>query len=117
MSRVTRQKRAGVVLLDVLCAMLVLSVAGIGLLSQVAASLHAARAAAEAEERVGRLDQLLRVHALLTAAELRARAGLRAYGSATVEVRPLTSSLFEVTVDGVGGGSLKTVLFAREDVP
>lgn len=117
MRRPPSSKRLGVVLLDVLCALTVLAVAGAALVGHVSRVLRIDRMAGGAEETTLRMDQLLRVHRLLTGAELRSRIGERRYGDLRVRVRPLEQGLFEVAVLTAGAArpALITIMLADGD--
>ena len=90
--------RRGVVLLEVLCALTLLTGAGVALVRVVTGYASAAALTAERESQLGQQTRLLLVHQLMTSEELADRAGIRYVGDLTVDVTRIASDLVQVTV-------------------
>ncbi|MGQ0641292.1 MAG: hypothetical protein ACT4P6_11075 [Gemmatimonadaceae bacterium] len=110
-----KSQRSGAVLLEVLCALVVLSSAGVALVSVVASGMHAVARASTMEELREEQSRILVAHSLMTRHELAERLGLRAVAGLVVEVIPVRRSLFRVTVSGrqmAASTPLTSVLYA-----
>lgn len=109
--------RAGVVLLEVLCALTLLVSAGVALVRVAAACVQAIALAGALEYQREQQARLLVAHDLMTAEELADRAGLRLLGDLAVEVSPMASGLFRVTISSRrrdGPSPLTSILYAAE---
>lgn len=91
-------QRSGVVLLEVLCALTLLTGAGVALVRVVTANASAVAHTAHRENQLAQQNRLLLVHQLMTSSELAERAGVRNMGDLTVEVMRISIDLFRVTV-------------------
>ena len=85
-------------LLEVLCALTLLTGAGVALVRVVTGYASAAALTAQRENQLGQQTRLLLVHTLMTAGELADRAGVRYAGDLSIEVTRFSNDLFRVTV-------------------
>ncbi len=91
-------RRSGVVLLEALCALAMLAVAGIALVDVAATCMRVVADAGAVERTLELQARVLTVHQLMTADELRERTGIRVLGDLLVEIAPVSRGLFRVTV-------------------
>jgi hypothetical protein len=92
------RRRSGVVLLEALVALAILSAAGIALLALVTASLGAERGAREREQTLASADRVLAAMTLLKRDELDQRIGRRRIGEFMVEVQRPERTLYRIAV-------------------
>lgn len=88
----------GIVLLEVLVALVVLATAGIALVETVGAGLRAERDAREREKVLGQEERLLNAHTLLNRSELDQRIGRREIGEFIVDVQRPERTLYRIAV-------------------
>lgn len=93
----TRGER-GAVLLEVVAALAVLSVAGLGLVELVGAHVRAQSLAAERERELWDQERLLTAHALLQAPDLDLRLGSRVTGPYVVTVQRPEPNLYRIAI-------------------
>ncbi len=108
-------RRGGVVLLEALCALVVLVVAGIALVDVTATCMRVIVDAGAVERTLEQQARVLTVHQLMTADELRERTGMRLLGDLSVDIAPISRGLFRVTVSTAQPtkiGPLTTVFYA-----
>jgi prepilin-type N-terminal cleavage/methylation domain-containing protein len=102
----------GFVLIEVLVALTILSVAGLAFVDLTAQSAQSAIRAREAEEQLGDEDRLLTAYSLLDHRDLERRIGTQAVGNYTVRVERLDWSVYRVAVmAGRSGRGLVTVIY------
>lgn len=92
------RKESGSVLLELLVAMLLLSVASAGVLHALSQAMAAHEMATEAEQRTSRASRLLGEHALLSGDDLAQRLGGRKYGGLLVSVTRPEQGLYRIAV-------------------
>jgi hypothetical protein len=110
----------GVVLLEVLVAVVILATAGIALTETVSAGLRAERAARSREATLASEERLLAAHTLLTRSELDQRIGRRAIGEFVIDIQRPEPTLYRVAVlqqDSRNVEDLVTVVYRREPAP
>lgn len=108
-------RRTGAVLLEALCALVVLAVAGIALVDVTATCIRVETTTGAVERMREQQARVLTVHRLMAAAELMERSGTRMLGDLTVQTAPMSHGLFRVTVQMVqatGVPPLTTILYA-----
>lgn len=88
----------GVVLLEVLAAVVILGIAGLGLAELMGASTRAAAQSRARERELGDGERLLTAYTLLTRAELDQRLGDRAVGSYVVNVQRPERGLYRIAL-------------------
>lgn len=88
----------GVVLLEVLVALVVLTIAGIALMENVGAGLRAERDAREREVRLATEERLLAALTLLKRTDLDQRIGRRQIGEFVVEVQRPEPTLYRIAI-------------------
>lgn len=88
----------GVVLLEILAAVLILTVAGLSLVALTATSARATAAAASRERIQRDEDRLLAAYSLLTRQDLDLRLGEREVGPYVVEVERPEPTLYRVAI-------------------
>ena len=111
------RRRSGVVLLEALCALVVLAVAGIALIEVTATAMRVVTDAGATERTREEQARILTVHQLMTAGELMERTGIRLLGDLTVEIAPMARGLFRVTVSAPQPTSvapLCTIIYAED---
>lgn len=107
----------GVVLLEILAAVLILTVAGLSLVELTAASAQATRAARTREHEQGDEDRLLTAYSLLSRNDLDLRLGDRAVGPYVVKVERPEPTLYRVAISDARSPAwedLVTVLYRPE---
>ncbi len=110
----------GVVLLEVLVALVIVATAGIALVETVGAGLRAERDAREREMILGEEERLLNAHTLLNRRELDQRIGRRQIGEFIVDVQRPEPALYRIAVIQVQSPhveDLVTVVYRAEAVP
>jgi len=110
----------GVVLLEVLVALVILATAGIALVETVGAGLRAERDAREREMILGEEERLLNAHTLLNRRELDQRIGRRQIGEFIVDVQRPERALYRIAVIQVQSSQVEdlvTVVYRAEAVP
>lgn len=106
----------GFALLEVLVALAVLGMAGLGFVELTAQGTRAVTHALEMERRVADEDRLLTAYALLNRRDLGRRVGLARVGRYDVRVERLDFALFRVTMGAAGGPvDLETILYRPEE--
>jgi len=108
----------GVVLLEVLVAVVVLATAGIGLVELVGSGLRAERDARLRESTLGTEERLLSALTLLNRTELDQRIGRRRIGEFIVDVQRPERTLYRIALlqqDSPQVEDLVTVLYRREE--
>jgi len=88
----------GVVLLEVLVALVVLATSGIALVEIVGGGLRGERVARERETVLGQEERLLSAHTLLNRNELDQRIGRRPIGEFVVDVQRPERTLYRIAV-------------------
>lgn len=88
----------GVVLLEVLVALAILGLAGIGLIETVGAGLRAERNARERETTLATEERLLAALTLLNRTELDQRIGRRRIGEFVVDVQRPEKTLYRIAL-------------------
>ena len=116
-SRERRAERAaGAALLEVVAALAVLSLAGLGLLELIAAHTRAQAVAVARERELWDQDRLLVAHALLQASDLDLRLGARLTGPYVVTVQRPEPELYRIAVARVESPDVEdlvTVVYRR----
>lgn len=110
----------GVVLLEVLVALVVLATAGIALVEMVGAGLRAERDAREREKVLGQEERLLSAYTLLNRSELDQRIGRQPVGEFVVDVQRPERTLYRIAViqaQSFQVEDLVTVVYRAEAVP
>ena len=110
----------GVVLLEVMVAIVILATAGIALTETVGAGLRAERDAREREGRLGNEERLLTALTLLNRRELDQRIGRRRIGEFIVDVQRPERTLYRVALiqdQSPQVEDLVTVVYRAEAVP
>lgn len=110
----------GVVLLEVLVALVVLATAGIALVETVGAGLRAERDARQREKVLGQEERLLSAHTLLNRSELDQRIGRREIGEFIVDVQRPERTLYRIAViqeQSPQVEDLVTVVYRTEPAP
>ncbi len=113
---VIRNQR-GVVLLELLVALVLLSTAGLATVLLLAEGARGIVRAARAEAASRRAERLLQAYALMTRRELEQRIGEQDFGPASVQVQRPSRTLFRIAVRETGSRHrplLVTVLFRPE---
>jgi hypothetical protein len=106
----------GVVLLEILVALTILAVAGLGLVELVSGNLRAETTARERETELGDLERLLTAHTLLTRSDLDIRLGATEIGAYVVSVQRPERELYRIAVGRVETPAVEdlvTVVFRR----
>ena len=104
--------RRGVVLLECIVALAILSVAGAALLSLASAAQRASRHGVERDGRMMRADEYLSRVSLWSAEDLDRHLGARRQGSWVLDVRMPLPRLYEVRLaDSAGVALLATTLY------
>lgn len=88
----------GAALLEVLAAMVILSVAGLGLVEMVTMHASATAAAAQRERELWDEERLLAAHSLLAAWDLDLRLGAREVGAYIVSVQRPEPALYRIAI-------------------
>ena len=88
----------GVVLLEVLVALVVLTIAGIALMENVGAGLRAERDARDRETRLATEERLLAALTLLRRTDLDQRIGRRQIGEFVVDVQRPEGTLYRIAI-------------------
>ncbi len=112
-----RRGERGMVLLEVVAALAILSLAGLGLIELVAAHTHALAAAVSREWVLWDEERLLTAHVLLQASDLDLRLGPRDVGPYVVTIQRPEPQLYRVAVSRSGSPlveDLVTVIYRRE---
>lgn len=111
------QSRFGIVLLEVLIAMLLLGTAGAALVSVAAQSMHTLSLYELREQEVRDAGNLLSRFAVMRSGELRGWFGERRVGSFTVRMQPRGSGLIDVAIltNSTGNVVLRTTLYPADD--
>lgn len=112
-----RRTDRGVVLLEVLAAVVILTVAGLSLVEVTSAGMRATWAATARERLQEDEDRLLVAYSLLTRGDLDVRLGDREVGPYLVRVERPEPSLYRVAIGAVGSRGVEdlvTVLFRPE---
>ncbi|MGH7701813.1 MAG: type IV pilus modification PilV family protein [Gemmatimonadales bacterium] len=110
----------GVMLLEALVALLILSVAGVALVEMTAAALRADREAARVEHTVAQADRVLAAASLLRREELDQRLGSHPVGEFLVLIQRPERSLYRIAVAEGAAPELEllaTVVYRREMKP
>jgi type II secretory pathway pseudopilin PulG len=100
----------GVVLLEVLAAVLILASAGLSLVALLAGATRAGADARRYEQQMADAERLLTAYTLLTRTELEQRLGDRRVGAYVVNIQRPEPSLYRISVS-----NLVTVVY--RDVP
>jgi type II secretory pathway pseudopilin PulG len=109
-----------VVLLEVLVAMVILAMAGIGLVEVVGAGLRAERDARERERMLAAEERVLAAMTLLNRNELDQRIGRRQIGEFVVDVQRPERTLYRIALlqeQSPHVEDLVTLVYRREQVP
>lgn len=109
----------GVVLLEVLVAVVILATAGIGLVELVGAGLRAERDARVRESTLATEERLLAALTLLKRTELDQRIGRRPIGEFVVDVQRPEKTLYRIAVlqeQSPQVEDLVTVVYRREEI-
>jgi hypothetical protein len=112
-------RRAGVALVEVLIALVILASAGVSTIGYVAEVVHDRVLTEEREREVVRAEQLLIAHALLSRQELEQRIGPRTVGAHVVHVERPLPGLFRISVADASRPLVElivTVVFRSEEV-
>jgi len=88
----------GVVLLEVLVALVILAIAGIALMENVGAGLRAERDARDRESRLAAEERLFSALALLKRTDLDQRIGRRQIGEFVVDVQRSERTLYRIAI-------------------
>jgi len=107
----------GVALLEVLVAILLIAVAGLGLVELVSGNIRAVTTASEREMELADMSRLLTAHTLLTRADLDLRLGAREVGPYVVRVQRPETQLYRIAVARAATPSIEdlvTVVFRAE---
>jgi len=88
----------GIILLEILVAVVILTTAGIGLVELVGSGLRAERAARQREDELATEERLLSALTLLNRTELDQRIGRRQIGEFIVNVQRPERTLYRVAV-------------------
>jgi hypothetical protein len=110
----------GAVLLELVVALAVLSLTGVGLVELVAAHTRALGAAHERERELWDEDRLLAAYSILTRGELDQRLGSREVGAYVVTVQRPEAALYRIAISrGVAPmvEDLVTVVYRRRETP
>lgn len=91
----------GVVLLEILVALTILSVAGLGLVELVTGNLRAVAIAVERERELADVERLLTAYTLLTRPDLDIRLGTTEIGAYVVSVQRPERELYRIAVGRV----------------
>jgi len=108
------------VLLEVLVALVVLTIAGIALMENVGAGLRAERAARDRESRLATEDRLLAALTLLRRTDLDQRIGRRQIGEFVVDVQRPEPTLYRIAIlqqQSLQVEDLVTVVYRAEPRP
>lgn len=105
--------RAGVALLEALCAIVVLAIAGASLAQTMAAQIAATRIMARTTEELEQQSRLMGALSLLTRRELASMAPTRVIGEFSVDVEERPGELFVLTVARIDtpSTSITTILW------
>ncbi len=110
----------GVVLLEVLVALVVLTIAGMALMENVGAGLRAERDARERESRLATEERLLAALTLLRRTDLDQRIGRRQIGEFVVDVQRPERTLYRIAIlqqQSLQVEDLVTVVYRAEPRP
>ena len=110
----------GVVLLEVLVAVVILATAGIGLVELVGAGLRAERDARLREATLATEERLLSALTLLNRTELDQRIGRRQIGEFVVDIQRPEPTLYRIALiqaQSLQVEDLVTVVYRRENKP
>ena len=110
----------GVVLLEVLVALVVLTIAGIALMENVGAGLRAERDARDRETRLATEERLLAALTLLRRTDLDQRIGRRQIGEFVVDVQRPEPTLYRIAIlqqQSLQVEDLVTVVYRAEPRP
>jgi type II secretory pathway pseudopilin PulG len=108
---------SGMVLLEVLVALMVLSVAGLGVVSAVGAGLRAEYQAAQREDVLAVEERLMAALALLTREDLDRRIGPHPLGEFVVDVERPEATLYRVAIAQAASAQVEdlvTVVYRAE---
>lgn len=109
-----RRAERGIALLEVLAAIVILTIAGLSMVSLVAQATDSARVAGDREREQADESRLLSAETLLTRADLDIRIGTRADGPYFVSVARPERTLYRIAVgreESSGVEDLVTVVF------
>ena len=109
-------RRCGAALLEIVAALAILGLAGMGFVALIAQELDGLRALRQREATTRRAANLLSRITTWTPRELDARVGVSRFGDFRVEIELIDPSLYTVVVtDGTGSSTLlETSLYAPE---
>src|SRR5262245_4154971 len=110
----------GVVLLEVLVALVVLVTAGMALMETVGAGMRAERDARAREVVLGHEERLLNAHTLLSRGELDQRVGRRPIGEFVVDIQRPERTLYRIAVlqaQSPQVEDLVTVVYRADPIP
>jgi hypothetical protein len=113
-----RPAERGVVLIEVLAAIVILGLVGLALVELVSAGTRAEVLAAEREREFVDMDRLLAAYTLLTRVDLDRRLGRRDVGSYIVEVQRPERGLYRIAVSRSEAREMEelvTVVWRRSD--
>jgi len=114
------RNRRGVVLLEVLVALVVLATAGIALVEVVGAGLRGEREAQEREQTLAAEERILAAMTLLNRIELDQRIGRRQVGAFIVDVQRPERTLYRIALlqqQSAHVEDLVTVVYRAQAVP
>jgi prepilin-type N-terminal cleavage/methylation domain-containing protein len=110
----------GVALLEVLIALTIVSVTGLGVVGALHEAVGVEQVMAVRERELARADQLLAAYALLDRRDLEQRIGSQVAGAFLIRVQRPATTLFRVAVADTGAPDLDllaTVLYRPRNVP
>jgi Tfp pilus assembly protein PilX len=105
-----RRAERGVVLLEILAAVLILTVAGVSLVELTAAGVRATATARDRERDQMDEDRLLAAYSLLTRGDLDLRLGIRDVGPYVVQVQRPEVALYRVAVSAQRSATIEDVV-------
>jgi hypothetical protein len=115
-----RRGERGTVLLELVVALAILSLAGVGLVELVGAHTRALGAARERERELWDEDRLLAAYTLLTTGELNQRLGSREVGPYMVSVQRPEVALYRIAISRTVASTVEdlvTVVHRRREMP
>ncbi len=110
----------GVVLLEVLAAIVILSTAGIAMVTLAGAGVRAEQDARDREQVLANEERVLAAHTLLNRSELDQRIGRRRIGEFIVDIQRPERTLYRIALlqgESPQVEDLVTVVYRREQVP
>jgi len=102
--------RSGVVLLEVLVALTLLTVSGLSILAVTSSAMDTQRQIAERERELVNAERVLAAHSLLTRQDLDLRLGERDVGAFTVTVQRPEPALYRISIAAANAPDIEALV-------